>query len=906
MTLRLPLSPLLLLAVCCATPKPQATQAPAAATVPAAPGIVVAPSGLAPEPPAGMRLPGTLKPLIQRVELTIVPAASTFEGTTELDVELASASDTLWLNVRALTVQTARARVGTEESSAQLFASPERVALRFAHPIGPGKATLRLSFSGAISSTEDAGIFHQKEGGDVYAMTQFEETDARRAFPCVDEPSAKIPWELTLRVPKELTAVSNTPVASVEPGGGGMKRVHFAQTKPLPSYLVAFAVGPYDFVEARPAGANKVPMRIYTPKGRTAEAAYAVRTSPEILEVLEKYFGIPYPYEKLDILAIPLTVHFGAMENAGLVTVASGQLLARKENESLAFQQTWAFYAMHEFAHQWFGDLVTLAWWNDIWLNESFASWMENKGVNIWAPHWQFDVVQVKDRSHVATADTLLAARAIRQPIETYDDINNAFDDITYEKGSAVIRMFEHFLGPEKFQQGVERYLRAHAYGTATAADFLNAISEATGQDVTPPFSTFLDQSGVPQLTVELSCPKGKTPELALAQERLLPVGTQGAEPRRWQLPVCARWSSGGQQGHACTLMTSSTATLPLPGKGCPAWVLPNTDYAGYYRLNLKGNLLKTLVTRGRAALSTAETVGLLGDVAALVTAGRYPQSVGMDLATHFADARERRVVDGAIALATVREDFLEGSANKAYPAWVRRHFGARARALGMQGQPGDNDDARLLRPALVSFVARRGEDPQLIAAARQLTQRWLKDPTSVDPDMLETVLRIAGTFGDKALHDTLVQRLTSSPDRAIRSRLLVALSSFRDVDLVKENMALVLNPPIDARELTRLLFGALSWPAAREAMFQTVQAHFEEIAAHLPERTLDQLFFLGQGFCDAQHRAQVEATFGTRADKVLGGKRQLAQTLEVIDLCSADRAVQVPSITAYLQRPSR
>ncbi|MGO8969693.1 MAG: M1 family aminopeptidase [Myxococcaceae bacterium] len=896
-----------------APPSPSG-QAP---SVPPPSGIVVAPEGKAPEAPKGMRLPITQKALAQRVELSVVPASPSFEGTTELEMQLTEATDVIWLNVRWLTVQKASARIGETEIAARVSLSPERVALRFPQPLPEGRVTLWLAFTGVISSTEDSGVFHQKEGGDWYAMTQFEETDARRAFPCIDEPAAKIPWELTLRVPKELTAVSNTPIASVEPSGDGMKRVRFARTKPLPAYLVAFGVGPYDVVEARPAGVNKVPMHVYVPRGRAAEAAYAVRTSPELLETLERYFGLAYPYEKLDLLAIPLTVHFGAMENAGLVTVATHRLLARKEDESLTFERTWAVYAAHEFAHQWFGDLVTMAWWNDVWLNEAFATWMENKAVGIWAPSWAMQVLEVTDRSDAASADTLVTARSIRQPIESYDDIANAFDEITYQKGAAVIRMFETYLGDEKFRAGVKHYLRTHAYGTATAEDFLAAISQATGDDIAPAFETFLDQSGVPELSVQLSCPKGATPELQLSQERLLPVGTTAAGERSWQLPVCARWSSVGKEHRACTLMTSASATLALPGGPCPSWVLPNAEYAGYYRLNLKGNLLQTLVTRGRPALTTSETVGLLGDVSALVAAGRFPAGDGMELSTHFANAPSRRVVEEAIRLASVRRDFLDEAAAKAYPRWVRRHFGARARALGMRPHRGEGEDTQLLRPFLVRFVAEQGEDPELIQAARTATQHWLEDPTSVNPEMVSTVLSIAGTFGDAALHDKLLERLKTSSDRATRAHLVAALGAFRNPALVRANLALLQAAPVDARELTGilpstlnwplghvtigLLASTLYWPSSRELAFQAVSEHFELFASRLPERSAGNLFYVGSAFCDAEHRAAVEAAFTPRARTALGGKRELAQTLETVDLCIANRAVQVPTINAYL-----
>jgi len=638
--------PVLLLLACCSTASPPPAGAAPPSGLPAPAGLVVAGESSAPLSPPGLRLPATFRPTAQRVELTIVPSSGSFEGTTELDGELASASDVVWLNARALVVKTATALSGGTETSARPFTSPERVALRFPRQLGPGRATLRLAFSGVISATELSGVFHQEEGGDFYAMTQFEETDARRAFPCVDEPNAKIPWELTLRVPAGLTAVSNTPVVSQEPDGGGMKRVHFARTKPLPPYLVAFGVGPYDVAGARPAGPNGVPMRVYALRSRAAEAAYAARTSPEILEVLETYFGIPYPFEKLDVLAIPL--FNGAMENAGLVTIGSRWLLARRQDESLGFQRTWAaYFAAHEFAHQWFGDLVTLAWWDDTWLNESFATWMANKAVNTWAPGWGYDVEDVTDRSAAATADTLATARSIRQPIETYDDISNAFDRISYEKGAAVLRMFESYLGKEPFRDGVRRYLAAHAYGNATASDFLAAISEATGRDVAPAFNSFLDQSGVPELTVALSCPRGKEPGLELAQRRLIPVGSTAGDDRRWQVPVCARWAREGKEQRACTLLTAPAARLALGAGPCPDWVLPNAGYTGYYRLKLEGSLLRALVERGRRSLTTAETVGLLGDVDALVNARALPRGPGAG-ALHALRRRTGTAGDGA------------------------------------------------------------------------------------------------------------------------------------------------------------------------------------------------------------------------------------------------------------------
>jgi len=375
---------LLLILAACAADRPSAPRA----TAPAPQAIAQPPPPALVAPP-GIRLPRTFRPAAQRVWLTIVPSSPGFSGRTEIDGTLDSATDVVWLNADVLRVGSAVARVGTEEVQAEpVVRDDERVALRFPRALPAGPVTLRLEFQGTLFTHEDSGIFRQQSGGDWYAFTQFEETDARRAFPCVDEPAAKIPWELTLRVPAGLTAVSNTSVAAEAPAGEGMKEVRFRQTRPLPSYLVAFGVGPFEIKQARPAGKKRVPVRIIAPRGRAHEAAWAARVSPEILEGLEDYFGMAYPYDKLDVLAIPFTVQFGAMENVGLVTFREALVLTRPENDRVARRRAYAAVAAHEFAHQWFGDLVTTAWWDDIWLNEAFATWMTPKIIEHWQPSW--------------------------------------------------------------------------------------------------------------------------------------------------------------------------------------------------------------------------------------------------------------------------------------------------------------------------------------------------------------------------------------------------------------------------------------------------------------------------------------------------------------------------------------
>ena len=904
---------LLLLAACSAQRAPGPGPKVATTRVPVAPPHSAAAPLVS---PPGMRLPDTFRPAAQRVTLEITPSAEHFSGRTEIEGTLSTATDLVWLNADAMEIDGASARVGTEEVKADpVVGNDQRVALRFHRSLPAGPVTLLLGFRGTLFTHEDSGIFRQQSGGEWYAFTQFEETDARRAFPCADDPSVKIPWTLTLRIPSGLKAVANAPEESSTPSGEAMTLVRFRPTRPLPSYLVAFGVGPFDFLDGRPAGKRKVPVRIVAPRGRAAEGAYAARVAPEILEVLEGYFGIAYPYEKLDILTIPFTVQFGAMENAGLVTFRESSVLARPEEDGVRRRRRFAVVAAHEFAHQWFGDLVTLAWWNDTWLNEAFATWMEHKAIERWAPSWGTAAERVDERNRAATADGLLTARRIRQPIESYNDIRNAFDAITYQKGASVIRMFELYVGEAAFQRGIHQYLEAHADGNATAADFLRSISEAAGRDVTPAFSTFLDQPGVPRVRASLRCGSGPRPVLHLEQDRWL---ASGARAGTWQLPVCVRWATRGRKRTQCMLLDRAEADLELDSRACPDWVLPNAGYGGYFRLQLEGTLRDRLI-RSRA-LDDAEVVGLLGDTEALGKGGALPRAVGLALAARYARAREHHVSDTAIRLATVEQEYLPGRLAGDYKAWVRRTFGFRALELGFSERPGEDDEAKLIRPELVTFVARRGEEPKLIAEARSIADRWLArcEGTSrcegraglggIDSETLWGVMEVAGKSGNAGFRDRLAGRLDNTTDLKERGWLLDGLSATRDSALLEANLVLAASGKLNPAELTRLLTGQryrredppADWGPARMQLMAGVGARWEVLTELMPRGGVAALYKLVRASCSAEERARAEEVFRPHVETVLGGPRQLAQAEESLDICIAQKQRDVPSLQQF------
>ncbi|HMA29147.1 MAG TPA: M1 family aminopeptidase [Thermoanaerobaculia bacterium] len=858
----------------------------------------------APETPK-LRLPSGVAPLGYAAELWIDPSQDTFRGRIEIRISLKGETGTLWLNGKELTVESASAAAvdGPKDTlpAEASAAGMDFVRIHFQRNLQPGEYAVTLAYKGRVELKDTEGLFRQREGRDWYVFSQFESIFARRAFPCFDEPGFKVPWQLTLHVPKNLVAVSNTPVLSESDEAGGTKKVVFERTKPLPSYLIALGVGPFDIVPAGTAGRNRVPIRMIVPKGRGAETRWAVASTGPILDLLEAYFDIPYPYAKLDHLVIPQTVGFGAMENPGLVTYVSTSILSKPADETIRFRRRYASVCAHETAHQWFGDLVTMAWWDDVWLNESFATWMANKIVARWKPDWGTRVTRVETRSLAMDLDSLVTARRIRQPIESNDDIENAFDGITYQKGGAVLDMFESWTGEETFRKGVHEYLKAHAHGNATAADFVGSIaSAAKNPEVDAAFYSFLDQPGVPLVTAELAC-SGGPPRLLLSQKRFLPTGSSGSARETWRIPVCARTGEPGATP-ACTLLTEVNGALPLAGS-CPERVVANAASMGYYRVLYKGSMLGRILADSGKHLSTAERVGVLTDVAALARTGDVPMAAALALVPALAGDPDRQVVEAAVRIAvSPRDVFVTDELRPNYRRFLADTFGARARALGFRSKPGESEDTKLLRSAVVGLVAEEADDPALVAEATSLARKWLTDRSAIEPEMLATVLTAAARHGDAELFTAFVAEAKASSDRRERGRILAALGAFRDPSVEKLALNLTLSPDFDARESLVVLREAAADRETREGVWTFVKANFAALAARLPRESPAGFPQLAAGFSDEAHRREVATFFKDKAANYAGGPRRLAQSLEQIQLKTALRASQQESVASFLR----
>ncbi|XXF77819.1 M1 family metallopeptidase [Myxococcaceae bacterium GXIMD 01537] len=854
-----------------------------------------------------LRLPESVRPTGYAVELTFDPASPAFHGRLEAGLAVRAPTDVVWLHGKRLAVKEASlVQGGVAIPLMPLKGEADFLGFALGHPLAVGEATLRIAYEGEASERELDGAFRVKEGADWYVYTQFEPLGARAVFPCFDEPGFKVPWQLTFHVPAGNTVVTNTPPLSEEEGAGGLRTVRFTRTQPMPSYLVAFGVGPFDFLEAAASGQKQVRTRIVTPRGRAAEGAYAAKVTPDIVGRLEAYFGIPFPFEKLDVMAVPMMG--GAMEHPGLVTFNAHLMLAREGEDTVRRQRGFSETQVHELAHQWFGNLVTMAWWDDLWLNEAFATWMTPRIVEDWQPAWDAPVQRVQDRSDALTDDGLVSARRIRQPVEAEGDAINAFDAITYGKGSAVLAMTEAWLGRDVFQRGIQRYLRAHAGGNATARDFLASLSAEAGADVGRVLSPFLDQGGAPLVTAELVCAPGKAPVVKLAQRRYLPVGSAGSAAQVWSVPLCLRYGTGASEARACTVLESAAAELPLPaGGGCPEWLYPNAEGAGYLRAQLVGPGADKLLTSTLPHLSRAERVALLGDAQALARAGTLPAAEALALAYRFAQDPDRQVLSAAMQLLFLVEPRLLPEGRQADRArFLRDTFGARALKLGLVPGPQEDEETRLLRPELVLAAGVGGQEAHLVGQARSLADRWLSDARLLPNEAVDTVLSIAASAGDAALHARMLEGLRKQTDRRVRRQLIFGLASFRDPALARQSLQLLLDPAMDAREVVMLLYISSGSFYVRDVAYAFVKENYDALLARLPEDFHASLSWVGGGYCDAERRADVAAFFAERSAKLPGGERMLAQALESVDLCIALKAAQGASIEAFLSRPPR
>jgi len=539
------------------------------------------------QPPTFL-LPDDVVPKKHSIDLTIDPAKDTFDGVARIDVELKKTTSIIWINAKD--IAPLEASVGKQKARAEVVGG-EFMGLNLNAPAGPGATTISIRYQGKLDEKAIVGPYRKKVGDDWYVFTSFTPIDARRAFPCFDEPRFKTPWEMTIHVKRTDKAFANGKELHEIDEPGGMKAVHFARTEPLPAEVVAFTVGPFDTTETAKAGRG-TPVRVLAPKGLAAEGKAALLASVDVLPRLETYTGIPYPFGKLDHLADP-EFPFGATENPGLIVYRLRSLLATPEEETAEKIRAIRRVESHEMAHQWFGDMVTQATWDDVWLSEGFATWLSAKIMDEYESPARKHLGAVAARERIMTTDNSPRTRPVRRTMHSRDDTKDVYNQMVYQKGGAILLMLEGWLGEDKVHAGLRAYLKAHQFGTASTADLESALAAAAGRDPAPVMDSFLNQTGVPSVSAELRCTSSG------ATVSIQHVG-------RETVPVCVR-GNGVEQ----TCSTNESIAL----KSCPAWIYVNSGATGYYRTEWT---LAQLNTLDISALTAAERLTLVYDLRAL------------------------------------------------------------------------------------------------------------------------------------------------------------------------------------------------------------------------------------------------------------------------------------------------
>ena len=842
------------------------------------------------------------------------PARDRFSATATIDVVLDRARAILWLH--GLGLHVTRATVAPDGAppidATWTQATDDGLAsVTPSRAIPAGKARVVIEYDAPFTDGL-IGLYRTREAGSAYVFSQFEPIDARRAFPCFDEPAFKVPFAVTLTVPKGNVAISNAAEIERAPSTDGTSlRFRFAPTLPLPTYLVMIAVGPLDVVSApdvppTEARSTPLPLRIVTAKGRGVEAAFMLAHAGEIVALLETYFGSAFPYEKLDLVAVP--DRQGAEEHAGAITFSEGHLLFQPKTTP-ASQISRAIYVVaHETAHQWFGDSVTPRWWDDIWLSESFATWLGHKIADVWlrAPSAGLPLVaQVQD---AIAADSLASARKVRQPITARGDIDGAFDEITYGKGGGVLSMFERWIGPEVFQRGVRAYLGEHANGSANAADFLTALSAAAGRDVRTPFGTFLDQSGVPFLEASVTC-EGPSAKLHVKQSRFLSLGSKGDRDRVWRVPVCARYDVGGVTKESCTLVGDREGDVPLDG--CPSWVMPNAGAAGYYRFALAADDLRKLRDAGLPHLTPAERLAYENALSAGFARGATSMGDAVEGAAPLVGDAQAEVVQQSLEFLTAAHQWLYDEPLRAnVEAYSRRFVADAARRVGWSAAKDDDARRLQLRRVLLRFLALVANDPRTRADAKRRARALLGEGTSrdrevADVDLLGIALAVAGEDADRALFEAMLSRLARTDGATLRWRLIIGISSVRDPALGERALSLVLGDTLRKEETFAPLGLRLRNPATRERAWTWAKGHFPELVAKAKGLMFGGAFLAGlfDSFCSEERAAEIEQLFAPYADALEGGARGVATTVDGVRSCAATRAAQLPNARAFFAR---
>jgi aminopeptidase N/puromycin-sensitive aminopeptidase len=815
--------------------------------------------------------------------------AATFTGAETIDVTVKEPVKSITLNSAEITFDSVKVSAAgkTQSATVSLDKEKEQATFAFANEIPAGKATLSINFAGILNG-ELRGFYLSKTARRNYAVTQFEPTDARRAFPSFDEPAMKASFDISLVIDAQDTGISNGPIVSDTPGPSASKHtLKFLTTPRMSTYLVAFLVGDFKCTSGEQDG---VAIRVCATPDKVALTPYGLDVAKYVLHYYNDYFGIRYPLKKLDLIGLP-DFEAGAMENFGAITYRETALLIDPKTATDGAKENVALVIAHEMAHQWFGDLVTMQWWNNLWLNEGFASWMENKPVAAMHPEWNIDQMVVSSQDSTLDLDAQPTTRAIRAKADTPDEINQMFDGISYGKASDVLLTVENYVGPEVFRKGVHDYLQAHLYGNATAEDFWNAQTTVSHKPVNKIMDSLVAQPGVPIITLG----EPGNGQVSVAQQRFfLSPSIQPDLKQKWTLPVCFTDSNGAAD---CQLLTPESTTLKMPAA---AVFFANAGGKGYYRSAYTPAAYSKIVANIESALTPAERISVIGDEWAQLRSNKVPVGDYLDLVAALKNDQNAAVVSTALGgvNAVVERVAATREEKAALAAWLRSTFSPQLVKLG-QPSPSDTPNTKQLRASLFGVLGYYGDDPAVLSQAGKIAESYIADPGSVDPTLGQTALSIAARHGDAALFDKLQKLYETSTDPVRRTTALHLLAQFENPALVQRSLDYATSAKVRNQDAAAQFSVSLALPGTRDLAWSYVKSHWDSVKAQLTTESGG--YFVGAtgGFCSADMRDDVQNFFSTH--KVAASGRSLNRAVERIDGCIEFRRLQEPHLKKWL-----
>ena len=843
-----------------------------------------------PDDDRNFRLSRDVLPRRTQATLTLDLERRTFAGEAQLTLSVARPVRRIVLHGVELDVSHAEVHAGGNAQRASVSMRPvsETVVLEFENEVPQGEARLDLRWTGHFTE----GLRGLYLAGSV-AATQFEAADARRVFPCFDEPAFKCTWALSVKVPPGLVALGNGRVLGEELDGPHRK-VRFAETEQLSSYLIALVVGP--LVSTAEELAVGVPVRTWCLEEKRGLLGFGQQAALAVLPRLQDYFGLPYAFGKLDQVGIP-DFEAGAMENAGLITYREVALLLDPSTAPLSVQKRVAEVVTHELAHQWFGNWVTMVWWDDLWLNEAFATWMAYKIVDGWRPDWRVWLDFDAGKATALHLDALRSTHPIRGTVNNASEATEAFDAITYEKGGAVLRMIEGFLGEEVFRAGIRDYMQRHARANAVADDLWGALARASRAPVVELANAWIRQSGYPVVSV---APEGD--RVRVSQERFFSEpGLTGKES--WPVPMVLAWGDDLGRRTRPFLLEGRHAEVTLGATGAVRWIAGNAGSTGFYRVAYSAEALAGL-GRHLGELLPAERIGLLADQWALVRAGRVRIADFLDLALAFAEEPDHAVLDELVGrLGYVESRLVEGADLERLRRLVERLFLPRLQGMGWDPVAGESDQDRLRRAALLRAVAGVARSPSVLAEAAPRVDRVLNGQrTALDPNLVDTAVGVTARDGDAELFDRLRAAFPREADPAAKRRYLLALSAFERKELLGRSQSLLFDPAVPLQDFASYAQGMLANRAGREGAWELLRSRWEDVqektsgAPMLLRRVVEALGSLHE------RRHLDEARAFLAAHPVPEAQQAVAQTLERLAQDVALRERLAPEVSVWLR----